>query len=364
MQFHSVGAVKVGKMRKDALSALFLFDSTVDVAAVLQSRVNLLKNIPYCRGTAWGLSDNTAKTTALSGVKNNKHYIAHTADLMGFNQNSNNKDWYYYGSSTDNQTADSQAYRYVTVTTAQTKGAMGDLKSNFFGVGKSRAYDPTSSMFSNRMYFVPETLVTSMRVSATGGIRANLSFKGQTLSITKYESNSWLGRNFQYTLYWSSGAYLPMTNTLQTQTNLTTTDTTRQYGQGNTLPVVAPAMYSASAPCVMFISTQEETQSWPIGGGYTSFSYSPTLSDFPNCGIAEPLYVPLKDVTVDSPPCVLSFGAIAYEYPLDKGLIVLSIGDASTNDVRQTGNSIAEIADLNFSDEVMSYANAKSKYLL
>lgn len=364
MQFHSVGAVKVNKIRKDALSALFLFDSSVDKATVKQSRANLLKSIPYCRGASWGLSGSNGKTTALSGVKNNKHYVAHTADMLGFNSNDGNKDWYYYGATSDGQTVDTQAYRYVTVTPVTAKGSMSDLKTNFLGAGAGKTYDPASGLISNRMYFVPETIVASMRVAATGGIRANLTFKGQTISITKSESNSWLGWNYQYTLYWSSAAYLTQTNTLQTQTNLTTTDTSKQYGQGNTLPVVSPSMYVANAPCIMFIAIEEETQSWPIGGGYTYFSYSPTLTDFPNCGLAEPLYVPLNVAANDSPPCVLSFGAIAYEYPLDKGLIVLSIGDGEADDARQTGTNIAEMASLNFSVDVVAYANAAATYLL
>ncbi|QZE59672.1 hypothetical protein pEaSNUABM39_00092 [Erwinia phage pEa_SNUABM_39] len=364
MQFHSVGAVKVNKIRKDALSALFLFDSTIDKAVVKQSRANLLKNVPYCRGTSWGFSGSNGKTTALSGIKNNKHYVAHTSDMLGFNQNSNSKDWYYYPSTNDGQTVDTQAYRYVTVTPTTAKGGMSDLKTNFLGAGAGKTYSPTSGIVTNRMYFVPESILASMRVAATGGIRANLTFNGQTINISKYESSSWLGWNYQYTLYWSSAAYLTQTNTLQTQTDLTTTDTTKQYGQGNTLPVVLPSMYTTNAPCIMFIAVQEETQMWPIGGGTVRFSYSPTLTDFPNCGLAEPLYVPMKVASDDSPPCVLSFGAIAYEYPLDKGLIVLSIGDGEADDAKQTGTNIAEMASLNFSADVVSYVNATAKYLL
>lgn len=363
MQFHSVGAVKVGKIRKDALSVLFLFDSTVDRNIVKRTRSDLLQKVPYCRGTSWGLSGNTLKTTALSGVKNNKHYVAHTCDIMGFNQSNSSKDWYFYGNTTDGLSQDTIAYRYVTVTVASSKSTISDAKANYIGAGYGKVYDPLSAYSQNRMYFVPETIVPSMRVAATGGIRANPDFGGSVLPITKSESSTWLGWNYTYTLQWSSGAYLPQTNTLQTQLNLTTTDTSKSYGQGNTLPAVSPSMYTANAPCIMLIAMQEEQQSWPIGGGTVRFSYLPYVSDW-TVKLAEPLYVPLNTVTADSPPCVLSFGAIAYEYPIEKGMILLSVGDADTDDLKQTGTNIAEVASLTLSDSVLAYANTVTKYLL
>lgn len=360
MQFHSVGAVKTNKMRKDALSTLFLFDDTVDRAAVKQSRSELLKNVSSCRGTSWGLSGNKLKTTALSGIKNNKYYLAHTADVSGFSRNATGKDWYYYGSNTDSKTLDDHARRFCTVVAgANVQGTFIDMSTPFMNKVIGQVYGNRMDELESRMYFVPQAVNASIRQATTGGVWCVPSFAGgQPQVLTKSESSSWLGWNYRYTIQFSVGAYTPSNNSLLTQLNLTTQDTSKSYGNGDALRVVQPAFYSAAVPALMFVAVQNETQMWPIGGGTVRFSYGGLGGTWSTMYNNETLYVQMTGTNEDSPPCVLKHAAIAVENPFGVQLLSLSIGDTDQDDIKQVGTDIASISDLTISDDVVAYANS------
>ncbi|QZE57303.1 hypothetical protein MPK71_gp094 [Erwinia phage pEa_SNUABM_1] len=360
MQFHSVGAVKTNKMRKDALSTMFLFDDTVDRATVQQSRSELLKSLANCRGTSWGLTGNKLKTTALSGIKNNKYYLAHTADVSGFSRNTTSKDWYYYGSNTDNKTLDDHARRFCTVVAGATvQGTLIDMSTPFINKVIGQVYGNLMDELENRMYFVPQAVNASIRQAATGGVWCVPRFAGgQAQPLTKSESSSWLGWNYRYTIQFSAGAYTPSNNSLLTQTNLTTQDTSKSYGNGSALQIVQPAFYSVAIPAIMFMAVQNETQMWPIGGGTVRFSYSGLGGTWPTMYNDEPVYVQMVGSNEDSPPCILKHAAIALENPFGLQLLSLSIGDTEQDDLKQVGTDIAAVSDLIVSDSVVAYVNS------
>lgn len=360
MQFHSVGAVKTNKMRKDALSTMFLFDDTVDREAVKQSRSELLKNVPSCRGTSWGLSGNKLKTTALSGIKNNKYYLAHTADVTGFERNASGKDWYYYGADTDRKTLDDHARRFCTVVAgANVQGTFIDMSTPFMTKVIGQVYSNRMDELASRMYFVPQAVNASIRQATTGGVWSVPSFAGgQLQALTKSESSTWLGWNYRYTIQFSAGAYTPNNNSLLTQLNLTTSDVSKSYGRGDALRVVLPEFYSATVPAIMFVAVQNETQMWPLSGGTVRFSYGGLGGTWATMYNDETLYVQMQGTNEDSPPCVLKHAAIAVENPFGIQLLSLSIGDTDQDDIKQVGTDIATISDLILSDSVVAFANS------
>lgn len=365
MQFHSVGAVKTNKLRQNALSVLYLFDDTVDRASI-KNRVDLMNNTPYCRGTSWGLSGNKLKTTALSGIKNNKYYLAHTSDANGlYRSNTSWQDWYIYLNSVDGKSQDVHAYRYATIELGSGTGSIADLTANFFGSTVGKTYDPESTAFGKRMYFIPPAISSSLRASDTGGVKIVPKFpNNEKKTFYKTESSSWINWNWRYTLQFSCGAYLPSTNVLLTQTNLTTWDISKQYGGGNSMSAVLPQFYTTDLPGILFLGTQVEDVSWRTGSN-SSVSYNDNVSStFGTVLTSEPLYVNMQTPTEDSPACVLRFGAIALGDLNSYSLLLLSIGDSDTDDIKQSGTNVAEMADLTISDVVANYVYAPTKILI
>lgn len=361
MQFHSVGAVKNNVLMNCVLSTLYLFDDTADKDFIKQSRVNLLKSLHKTKGMTWGLTGDSLKTTALAGVKNNKYYLAHTREMLGHTTNGSKDAFFTTGAA---PSLDVQAMRYTVVSqsSAKSAGTLQDGASSFIGFQTTTTYSLTKLPDGTKLYFMPESVLPSFRLAA-GAVRVAPRMTGNVTGTLSYsESSTWLNTNYEYNIQWTSNLLDTERNTFLNPSTLTTTDATTVYGDGKAIDAVKSS--SMSQLGLMFLSTQQETQSWPLGGGYTSFRWTFNQASysgrFYGMTTDEPAYVTLKDVTPDE-QVTLSFGAISYENPLTKKLIILSIGDTADFDMKQTGKNVAEISNLTLSPEILGLVATPTK---
>lgn len=363
MLFASIGANKNKVVRSRALSTMFLFDNTVNKETVKKSREYLMTATPDCRTLTCGNVD-ALKTTAMSGVKSNRYFFAHSSNIQMFAQNgaSNTSQWNgMYQVSTDGNTLDQQADRYVTIKFTAARGKISDKTSNIFGISPG-VYDKAQPQSNLKMYYAPAAVVNNMR-STKNGIQIQPKFNNDA-TVVFYESGSNQYSNWYYQQYYSNAMFFPATNTYNTYNyNTIQIPNGTAYGSGNYATIFDANILNTTVGAMMMLTAEQSFTTFPVGGGYSSTNYSEGyMSRAVTSGlhIDEPLSVQVTGMSDND--CVLAFGAIAIETYRGYDLLLLDVAQDDSSDLKQVGTTVAQQADLIASDAVKAMLTAPSVF--
>ncbi|QYW03058.1 hypothetical protein pEaSNUABM14_00098 [Erwinia phage pEa_SNUABM_14] len=365
MLFASVGGVRDKAVRTRAMSSLYLFDSTISKDTIRQARQYLLQSVPECRAMTCGTVD-ALKSTALSGVKSNRYYPAHSANIQLFNQNnaSNSASWNgMYNVSSDGNTPDQQADRYCTVKYLAPRGTIGDKTSNILGSTLVGQYD--KAKLASRLYLYPQRIVTSMRSTKNKTQYQPKFLNNATIS---FRSSGQSGVNYYYDQFYSSAVFYPIPNTYQAQNyiDIMLPNDTTYGGNGNWADVFDPQAFNTVSGAMVITMQERRFTTYPIGGGTTNNSFNEGLTPNADQNAMTIPDVPSVIVTgmADDGACVLTVGAIAYETVGGYRLAMFDIAQDDSADIKQTGTTVAQQADLVVAQAVKDWCNAPSSITL
>lgn len=312
MQFISAGAIKQEELRKLAVQHLFLFDTSVDRETV-KTPIGLKNAAPECRSCTHTLTGDVMAATPISGVKNNKMYLAHTGNIYHFTVRSNNEWFFIYGSSgaSDTYTPQDHADRYVTVSDSPQKRDFMNIDANM--IGTYTGYSNNNIALTTRSYFLPQS-------------RLALFSNKDIMWMPTYPENVFGGTTgeFTYTYSVAGGLFAAQADYFYQLSGYAYPTGQSYNGQQAVKLITAPnrSGFLMMGPAYTYVRRYFANATWYTSyGGGTSWNAgngnaNGKTNELPYIGVNQ----------ADDPDASLSFGAIAIEGQLGREMLIVDVG--------------------------------------